>query len=239
MDEQPQFEMIEVSKKRRSASGFADGAGEHHHHHSDGSGEHHHHHSDDSGEYHHHSDGSYDGKHHHHHSDGSYDGKQHHHHSDGSGAQAAEAGERRRYANVDDPTGAKRRYANVDDPTGARRHASADSGSSHRRREYRDYGSVNLGALPELDLDAVKRESDTPAVPAAVQTPAGADPYAPILKRKYRGTPKRVGTWIVFSVLAAALILVLVLLLTKTVRTDGESNDSIPVQTDAGISADG
>ena len=226
MDEQPQFEMIEVSKKRRSASGFADGAGEHHHHHSDDSGEHHHHHSDDSGEYHHHSDGSYDGKHHHHHSDGSYDGKQHHHHSDGSGAQAAEAGERRR-------------YANVDDPTGARRHASADSGSSHRRREYRDYGSVNLGALPELDLDAVKRESDTPAVPAAVQTPAGADPYAPILKRKYRGTPKRVGTWIVFSVLAAALILVLVLLLTKTVRTDGESNDSIPVQTDAGISADG
>ncbi len=215
MDEQPQFEMIEVSKKRRSASGFADGAGEHHHHHSDGSGEHHHHHSD----------GSYDGKHHHHHSDGSYDGK-HHHHSDESGAQAAEAGERRR-------------YANVDDPTGARRHASADSGSSHRRREYRDYGSVNLGALPELDLDAVKRESDTPAVPAAVQTPAGADPYAPILKRKYRGTPKRVGTWIVFSVLAAALILVLVLLLTKTVRTDGESNDSIPVQTDAGISADG
>ena len=202
MDEQPQFEMIEVSKKRRSASGFADGAGEHHHHH-----------SDDSGEYHHHSDGS-------------YDGKQHHHHSDGSGAQAAEAGERRR-------------YANVDDPTGARRHASADSGSSHRRREYRDYGFVNLGALPELDLDAVKRESDTPAVPAAVQTPAGADPYAPILKRKYRGTPKRVGTWIVFSVLAAALILVLVLLLTKTVRTDGESNDSIPVQTDAGISADG
>lgn len=202
MDEQPQFEMIEVSKKRRSASGFADGAGEHHHHHSDDSGEHHHH------------------------SDGSYDGKQHHHHSDGSGAQAAEAGERRR-------------YANVDDPTGARRHASADSGSSHRRREYRDYGSVNLGALPELDLDAVKRESDTPAVPAAVQTPAGADPYAPILKRKYRGTPKRVGTWIVFSVLAAALILVLVLLLTKTVRTDGESNDSIPVQTDAGISADG
>lgn len=226
MDEQPQFEMIEVSKKRRSASGFADGAGEHHHHHSDGSGEHHHHHSDDSGEHHHHSDGSYDGKH-------------HHHHSDGSGAQAAEAGERRRYANVDDPTGAKRRYANVDDPTGARRHASADSGSSHRRREYRDYGFVNLGALPELDLDAVKRESDTPAVPAAVQTPAGADPYAPILKRKYRGTPKRVGTWIVFSVLAAALILVLVLLLTKTVRTDGESNDSIPVQTDAGISADG
>ena len=226
MDEQPQFEMIEVSKKRRSASGFADGAGEHHHHHSDGSGEHHHHHSDDSGEHHHHSDGSYDGKQHHHHSDGSYDGKQHHHHSDGSGAQAAEAGERRR-------------YANVDDPTGARRHASADSGSSHRRREYRDYGSVNLGALPELDLDAVKRESDTPAVPAAVQTPAGADPYAPILKRKYRGTPKRVGTWIVFSVLAAALILVLVLLLTKTVRTDGESNDSIPVQTDAGISADG
>ena len=226
MDEQPQFEMIEVSKKRRSASGFADGAGEHHHHHSDGSGEHHHHHSDDSGEHHHHSDGSYDGK--------------HHHHSDESGAQAAEAGERRRYANVDDPTGAKRRYANVDDPTGAkRRHASADSGSSHRRREYRDYGSVNLGALPELDLDAVKRESDTPAVPAAVQTPAGADPYAPILKRKYRGTPKRVGTWIVFSVLAAALILVLVLLLTKTVRTDGESNDSIPVQTDAGISADG
>ena len=212
MDEQPQFEMIEVSKKRRSASGFADGAGEHHHHHSDGSGEHHHHHSDDSGEHHHHSDGSYDGK--------------HHLHSDGSGAQAAEAGERRR-------------YANVDDPTGARRHASADSGSSHRRREYRDYGSVNLGALPELDLDAVKRESDTPAVPAAVQTPAGADPYAPILKRKYRGTPKRVGTWIVFSVLAAALILVLVLLLTKTVRTDGESNDSIPVQTDAGISADG
>ena len=226
MDEQPQFEMIEVSKKRRSASGFADGAGEHHHHHSDGSGEHHHHHSDDSGEHHHHSDGSYDGKH-------------HHHHSDESGAQAAEAGERRRYANVDDPTGAKRRYANVDDPTGARRHASADSGSSHRRREYRDYGFVNLGALPELDLDAVKRESDTPAVPAAVQTPAGADPYAPILKRKYRGTPKRVGTWIVFSVLAAALILVLVLLLTKTVRTDGESNDSIPVQTDAGISADG
>ena len=225
MDEQPQFEMIEVSKKRRSASGFADGAGEHHHHHSDDSGEHHHHHSDDSGE-------------HHHHSDGSYDGKQHHH-SDGSGTQAAEAGERRRYANVDDPTGAKRRYANVDDPTGARRHASADSGSSHRRREYRDYGFVNLGALPELDLDAVKRESDTPAVPAAVQTPAGADPYAPILKRKYRGTPKRVGTWIVFSVLAAALILVLVLLLTKTVRTDGESNDSIPVQTDAGISADG
>ena len=225
MDEQPQFEMIEVSKKRRSASGFADGAGEHHHHHSDDSGEHHHHHSDDSGEYHHHSDGSYDGKHHHHHSDGSYDGK-HHLHSDGSGAQAAEAGERRR-------------YANVDDPTGARRHASADSGSSHRRREYRDYGFVNLGALPELDLDAVKRESDTPAVPAAVQTPAGADPYAPILKRKYRGTPKRVGTWIVFSVLAAALILVLVLLLTKTVRTDGESNDSIPVQTDAGISADG
>ena len=213
MDEQPQFEMIEVSKKRRSASGFADGAGEHHHHHSDGSGEHHHHHSDDSGEHHHHSDGSYDGK--------------HHHHSDESGAQAAEAGERRRYANVDDPTGAKRR------------HASADSGSSHRRREYRDYGFVNLGALPELDLDAVKRESDTPAVPAAVQTPAGADPYAPILKRKYRGTPKRVGTWIVFSVLAAALILVLVLLLTKTVRTDGESNDSIPVQTDAGISADG
>ena len=213
MDEQPQFEMIEVSKKRRSASGFADGAGEHHHHHSDGSGEHHHHQSDDSGEHHHHSDGSYDGK--------------HHHHSDGSGAQAAEAGERRRYANVDDPTGAKRR------------HASADSGSSHRRREYRDYGFVNLGALPELDLDAVKRESDTPAVPAAVQTPAGADPYAPILKRKYRGTPKRVGTWIVFSVLAAALILVLVLLLTKTVRTDGESNDSIPVQTDAGISADG
>ena len=238
MDEQPQFEMIEVSKKRRSASGFADGAGEHHHHHSDDSGEHHHHHSDDSGEHHHHSDGSYDGKHHHHHSDGSYDGE-HHHHSDESGAQAAEAGERRRYANVDDPTGAKRRYANVDDPTGARRHASADSGSSHRRREYRDYGFVNLGALPELDLDAVKRESDTPAVPAAVQTPAGADPYAPILKRKYRGTPKRVGTWIVFSVLAAALILVLVLLLTKTVRTDGESNDSIPVQTDAGISADG
>ena len=225
MDEQPQFEMIEVSKKRRSASGFADGAGEHHHHHSDGSGEHHHHHADDSGE-------------HHHHSDGSYDGKQHHH-SDESGAQAAEAGERRRYANVDDPTGAKRRYANVDDPTGSRRHASADSGSSHRRREYLDYGFVNLGALPELDLDAVKRESDTPAVPAAVQTPAGADPYAPILKRKYRGTPKRVGTWIVFSVLAAALILVLVLLLTKTVRTDGESNDSIPVQTDAGISADG
>ena len=236
MDEQPQFEMIEVSKKRRSASGFADGAGEHHHHHSDGSGEHHHHHSDDSGEHHHHSDDSGE---HHHHSDGSYDGK-HHHHSDESGAQAAEAGERRRYANVDDPTGAKRRYANVDDPTGAkRRHASADSGSSHRRREYRDYGFVNLGALPELDLDAVKRESDTPAVPAAVQTPAGADPYAPILKRKYRGTPKRVGTWIVFSVLAAALILVLVLLLTKTVRTDGESNDSIPVQTDAGISADG
>ena len=223
MDEQPQFEMIEVSKKRRSASGFADGAGEHHHHHSDGSGEHHHHHSDDSGEHHHHSDDSGE---HHHHSDGSYDGK-HHHHSDESGAQAAEAGERRRYANVDDPTGAKRR------------HASADSGSSHRRREYRDYGFVNLGALPELDLDAVKRESDTPAVPAAVQTPAGADPYAPILKRKYRGTPKRVGTWIVFSVLAAALILVLVLLLTKTVRTDGESNDSIPVQTDAGISADG
>ena len=224
MDEQPQFEMIEVSKKRRSASGFADGAGEHRHHHSDGSDEHHHHHSDDSGEHHHHH--SDDSGEHHHHSDGSYDGE-HHHHSDGSGAQAAEAGERRRYANVDDPTGAKRR------------HASADSGSSHRRREYRDYGSVNLGALPELDLDAVKRESDTPAVPAAVQTPAGADPYAPILKRKYRGTPKRVGTWIVFSVLAAALILVLVLLLTKTVRTDGESNDSIPVQTDAGISADG
>ena len=166
MEDRPDFELIEVSRKRRTDSGSA-----------------------------------------------------------GAARSAGGDGKVHRYANYADPNGVYLRRpgsagsgADRDgqtQPSGksegsVRTHSS---GSARRGHPYKDYGTVNLGPLPQLDLDAVRKSPEGGAAqtpqPAASAAP-GPDPYTAILSRKYTGKGKKKrGLLVALAILIVIAILAL------------------------------
>ena len=84
--------------------------------------------------------------------------------------------------------------------------------STHRsHRQYQDYGDVDLGPLPALDLDALTEEPAGQNAPAPARA-SGEDVYVKVMNRKYRKSSQlMIRIWIAVIILAAAVLLVLIL----------------------------
>lgn len=158
-----------------------------------------------------------------------------------------DAGQRRRYANVDDPYGLRRRRANgaasdrdflraaqacseqesrlhhEGGPEAASRTGEPKSGTAQREpaessaearrshshsrgQRYHDYGSVTLGSLPQQD--PVAGETAENPVGIGSERPSGGDVYTRVMNRKYKGKNKKlIRIWVAVVVLVAALLL--------------------------------
>ena len=95
--------------------------------------------------------------------------------------------------------------------SGERHHDGSHHSSSHRssrphrsHRHYQDYGTLDLGDLP----DTPRERSYPSASIAAAPTPEAqmTDRFAPLLNRKYR---KHKNTRLIFGILAAVILLLI------------------------------